>query len=187
MNLPDIPLSSDAEQFLERIRPKIRAGLDAVQRVPVAVLVWGPGVDSTHPLADVRARLRSRLRTEGHLAMYSEELCDPDAPQSLRIQQLVQAQNFDLIVSLPATPGSIAEVHDFASHPGVNAKLIAFVNEEHIGGYSENSLRALSTVLTCQVAYYPNVGDTEIIERVTLEQVQRVRELKFMYGWRTDI
>jgi hypothetical protein len=187
MTLPDIPLSPEAQSFLERIRPRISDGLEAVQRVPVGVLVWGPGVDSTHPLAPVRANLRTRLRENGHLAVYSEELCDSTLPQSTRIQQLVQAEMFDLVVSIPATPGSIAEIHDFAAHPRVSSKILVFVNEEHVGGYSENSLRALSTVLTSQVVYYPSTDNAGVIERVTLEQVQRVRELKFMYGWRGDL
>jgi hypothetical protein len=184
--LPDTPLSAEAQRFLERIRPRIETGFAALEKTPVAVLVWGPGVESDHPLAPMRAQLRTVLRERGHLAMFSEELCDPNLPHSLRVQQLVQAQNFDLVVSLPATAGSIAEVHDFASHPRVNAKLLVFVNEEHIGGYSENSLRALATVLTCQLIYYPSVNETNLIEVVTLEQVQRIRELKFMYGWRLE-
>jgi hypothetical protein len=64
--------------------------------------------------------------------------------------------------------------------------MILFVNREHVGGYSEQSLAALSTVLSCQLEYYPDVDDTEIIEHLTLAQAQRIRELKFMYGWKVD-
>lgn len=184
--LPDTPLSPEAQRFLERIAPRIQCGLDECSKLPVGVLVWGPGVTSSHPLAAVRLSLRTQLRQQGHLAMYSEELWDASSPHSVRVQQLVQAQNFDLVVSLPATAGAIAEVHDFASHPRVNAKMLVFVSQEHVGGYGEDSLRALSTVLTAQVEYYPNDTETNRIEEVTLAQVQRIRELKFMYGWRID-
>src|SRR5690349_9103634 len=112
--LPDIPLSDEAAELVRRIMPRIEARLSDVNRVPVSVLLWGPGIDSTSQLAIVRAELRRRLRGDGHAAFYSEELCDPNAPQSVRLQQLAQAQEFDLIVSTPSTPGSIAEIHDFA-------------------------------------------------------------------------
>lgn len=184
--LPDPPLSPEARHFLDRIGPRIRVGLDECSKIPVGVLVWGPGMSSAHPLAAVRLALRARLRQKGHLAMYSEELCDPASPHSLRVQQFVQAQNFDLVVSLPGTAGAIAEVHDFASHPRVSAKMLVFVSKEHIGGYGEDSLRALSTVLTAQVEYYPDDSDTGRIEEVTMAQVQRIQELKFMYGWRME-
>ena len=187
MTLPDVPLSPEAKDFWDRIQPRIRDGLADVARVPVGVLLWGPGIDSAHVLAPVRPHLRRLLRDRGHLAMLSEELCDSDSPVSIRVQQLVQAQNFDLVVSIPATPGAIAEIHDFASHPSVRAKTLVFINGEHVGGYGEQSLRALSTVMTCQVEYYPDDAHTEIVERVTLEQVQRIREIKFMYGWKVSL
>jgi hypothetical protein len=114
----------------------------------------------------------------------SEEITDADSDVSLRVQEFVQAQNFDLVVSIPATPGALAEAHDFASHPLVTCKMIVFVNREHRGGYSDQSLAALSTVLSCQLEYYPNVNETTIIEETTLEQAQRIRELKFIYGWK---
>jgi hypothetical protein len=142
-------------------------------------------MESGGPMEDVRPRLRSELRGRGHLAMLSEELWESDSDVSLRLQELIQARNFDLVVSIPATPGAIGEAHDFAAHPAVMCKMLVFVNERHVAGYSEQSLRALSTVLSCQLEYYPDVDNTEIIERITLEQVQRLREMKYMFGWRT--
>lgn len=64
--------------------------------------------------------------------------------------------------------------------------MLVFVSRDQVSGYGEDSLRALSTVLTAQVEYYPNDNDTGRIEEVTLAQVQRIRELKFMYGWKVD-
>jgi hypothetical protein len=187
MDLPDIPLTPEASRFLERIRPKIAEGLQDVQRVPVAVLLWGPGITSSHPLAGLRSQLRAVLRANGHLALLSEELWDPASSVSLRVQQLVQAESFDLVVSIPATAGAIGEVHDFAAHPRVNSKLLVFLNQECIDGYSEQSLRALSTVLSCQVEYYASEDDASQVERVIMEQAQRLREIKFMYGWKVSI
>src|SRR4051812_27065280 len=126
--LPDIPLSPEAERLLTRISPLIMEGLEEVNKVPVSVLLWGPGMDSTSPLTAVRANLRSELRRNGHAAFYSEELCDPSSHHSIRVQQLVQAQQFDIVISIPCTPGSIGEVHDFAADRRVTAKMLVFLN-----------------------------------------------------------
>ena len=180
----DAPLSAEAQAFLAQIAPKIQAGLEAISQVPVSVLVWGPGIESLHPLAPVRAEVRAALREAGHLAMYSEELVDPNLPHSVRVQQFVQARAFDLIVSIPGTPGSIGEVHDFASNAVVSSKMLVFLNAEHTDGYSSKSLVALTTVHTCNVVFYPSYADTGTIVECSLEQAQRMREIKYMYGWR---
>jgi hypothetical protein len=117
MCVPDTPLSREAQAFFERLGPKIDLGLQEVQRVPVSVLLWGPAVDSTHPLAPLRPRLRATLREQGHLAVTSEELTQEESGVSVRVQEFIHAQSFDLVVCIPATPGALAEAHDFASHP----------------------------------------------------------------------
>src|SRR6266581_402818 len=95
-DLPDIALSPEAARLAARITPQIQEALKDVNKVPVSVLLWGPGIDSHHPVYAVRAALRSELRNNGHAAFYSEELWDPNSSHSVRIQQLAQAQNFDL-------------------------------------------------------------------------------------------
>lgn len=180
MTLPDIPLTPEATELLARIRPRLTSGLAEVDKTPVAVLVWGPGISSSSPLAECRLRLRTELRRRGHAAMYSEELCDPGCSFSIRLQQLVQAQAFDLVVSIPCTPGSIAEIHDFSTDRRVHGKTLVFLNREHLGGYSEQSLAAVSTVMSCRIEYYPNESDVGIIETVTYDEVQKIRELKYL-------
>lgn len=184
MRLPDSPLSSEAEEFREKVLSRIEARLAEVQTVPVGVLLWGPGLDSDSSLASVRLELRARLRQMGHAAFYSEELCDSDKPFSIRIQQLAQAQDFDLIVSLPCTPGSLAEIHDFAADRRIHAKLLVFLNEQHLNGYGSKSLQDLSTILSCHLAYYPNDHETGVIEARTIEEVQKIRELKYILAGR---
>jgi hypothetical protein len=178
--LPDIPLSPEAERLVTRIQPLIVEGLKEVNRVPVSILVWGPGIESNNAMLPVRASLRAELRKRGHAAFYSEELCDPGSPHSTRIQQLVQAQQFDLIVSIPCTPGSIGEVHDFAADRRVTAKMLVFLNRQYLEGYSQQSLQALSSIISCRLEYYPSENDTTPIMEITFDAVQRVREMKYI-------
>ena len=184
MPLPDIPLTPEALDFRRRVLARIDGRLAEVDRVPVGVLLWGPASDAETPLATLRVSLRTRLRQDGHAAFFSEELCDPSKRFSVRLQQLAQAQDFDLIVSLPCTPGSLGEIHDFAADRRVHAKLLVFLNQLHLEGYSAQSLQALSTILSCQLEYYPNESEAGIIEARTLAEVQKIRELKYILAGR---
>ena len=184
LHLPTDGLSPEAADFLARIRPKISVRLEEVNKVPVGVLIWGPAPTSSSSLATVRHELRQKLREKGHAACFSEELCDPASPHSVRMQQLAQAQEFDLIVSTPCTPGSIAEIHDFAPDRRVHSKVLVFLNHEHMNGYGPQSLIALRTIISCQIEEYPNDRDTNGIVATTLNNVQRIREMKYCLAGR---
>jgi hypothetical protein len=182
--LPDIPLSQEASGLIKRLMPRIRNRLQEAHNIPVAVLLWGPGINSHNPLTKVRLKLRSELRKKGHAAFFSEELCDPALKDSIRLQQLAQAQEFDLVVSTPCTPGSIGEIHDFAADRRVSGRTLVFINREHMDGYSPKSLSAISTIYSCHLEYYPNEGNTGIIYEVALQEVQRIREMKYILAGR---
>ncbi len=178
------PLSPEARRLSMTILPRIKTQLQEVNRVPVSVLLWGPGIKSSSPLAHLRTNIRSKLREKGHACFLSEEIQDPNSPFSVRTQEVVQAQEFDLVVSLPCTPGSIAEVHDFASDRRVTAKMLVFLNKQHVKGYSARSLQALSTILSLKIEYYPSEKELSPIQEVTFEHVQRIREMKYLIGGR---
>jgi hypothetical protein len=182
--LPDIPLSREAADLVGRILPRIEQRLEEIKRTPVSILLWGPGIGSSSPLATLRLRLRQLLRENGHAAFFSEELCDAASTYSPRIQQLAQAHEFDLIVSTPCTPGSIAEIHDFAADRRVHAKLLVFLNEEHVSGYSPQSLSVLETIISCELSYYSSELDLEKIVDSTMNNVKRIQDMKWVLAGR---
>ncbi|RJP40427.1 MAG: hypothetical protein C4548_10590 [Desulfobacteraceae bacterium] len=184
IDLPDIPFTEEASGLFNRLLPRIKDRLLEVEKVPVSVLLWGPGIGSGSSLASVRMGLRQALRRKGHVAVYSEEICDETCNHSIRLQQLAQAQEFDLIVTTPCTPGSVGEIHDFAADRRVNGKIIVFINRQYVDGYSAQSINAISTVLSCRVEYYPNENEVDIIENITLFEVQKIREMKYIFRGR---
>jgi hypothetical protein len=179
MTLPSVPLSVEASKLKNRLLGLIKAILAEYRRLPVSVLLWGPGIQSASPLAEVRVDLRRELCKRGHVALFSEEICEENGC-SIRVQQLAQAQVFDLIVSIPCTPGAIAEIHDFATERKINGKLLVFIDESYKDGYSNKSLAAISNVAGCHVMRYANERDTAVILRETLLEVERIREMKYL-------
>lgn len=183
MNLPDSPLKPEAQKLFEKLKPQIVEELSQINNIPVSILIWGPSPSSRSPIAELRVKLRTVLREQGHLALFSEEIIESNQG-SIRIQQLVQAQKFDMIVSIPETSGSIGEIHDFASDSRVNGKLLVFLNNEYLEGYSHQSLQALSSILTYEVVYYNGYPELPIVQDGIFDHVKRVREVKYFYQGR---
>jgi hypothetical protein len=87
-------------------------------------------------------------------------------------------------VSTPCTPGSIAEIHDFAADRRVHAKLLVFLNEEHVSGYSPQSLSVLETIISCELSYYSSELDLEKIVDSTMNNVKRIQDMKWVLAGR---
>ena len=172
-------LSDEAKKLLEKMLPEYKQRLDDIKRIPVSILIWGPTPAAISPVADIRRTLRTMLRNEGHLAMFSEEICDANSDCSVRLQQLVQAEQYDLIISIPESYGSIGEIHDFAADPRINSKIIIFLNEKHSSGYSTSSLESISCVFSSQLVMY-NDDSINQIYSYSLNTVNKIREYKYL-------
>ena len=175
-------LSPAAKALADRVMPLVQQQLHEIQKVPIAVLIWGPNPTDTSPLAEKRRGLRTLLRGEGHWACFSEELVDPALPINPRIQQICQADHFDLVVSLPGAPGSIAEIHDFVRDQTLMNKITVFVNEDFDHGYSNQSLRGSGGTNAYRVITYKTTDlhdSCGLIEQTVQLDVQALRYRKF--------
>ena len=73
----------------------------------------------------------------------SEELYDSANRHSNLVQQAAQAEAYDIVFSIPDSPGSIAEIHDFSRLPTISNKIVAFLNSAWSDDYSNRSLMEL--------------------------------------------
>ncbi len=177
-------VSGPLDGFAQAIDQKRRECLSHIMQVPVAALVWGPNPTSANPVASTRLTLREELRKKGHYAEFSEDLYDSRSPHSLIAQQVAQAEAFDIIFSLPDSIGSVAEIHDFARIPGISHKVVAFVDQLHLNGYSGQSLLATQTNSTCKIEIYDAGKLPNCIIDCALDQVFRMQELLYVSGMR---
>ena len=76
--------------------------------------------------------IRDTLLTNGYAAIFSEEI-DKDAPSKLdstKAREMAQAKVADFIVVIMGSPGSIAEVSDFAGFIGdIGSKMLERVSK----------------------------------------------------------
>lgn len=171
-------------RFEEDVERRRLEALLRIQRLPIAGLIWGPNPTSGTPTAQARQLLRDTLRTNGHLARFSEELIDPNSSLSILTQQVAQAEAYDIIFSIPDSSGSIAEIHDFAKIPGLSHKIVAFLNSEWNDGYANQSLMQLQSTATCKVQLYQPSALPQCIIEPALILVRRLQEFYYIAGRR---
>jgi hypothetical protein len=170
--------------FKQQIEVKRAEALARITQVPVAALVWGPNPTTGDPIAIARVRLRDAIRANGHVADFSEDLYDPSSPVSAFAQQLAQAEAYDVVFSIPASFGAVAEIHDFARLPTVSRKVIAFVDQAHLNGYSHQSLIAAQTTASCRVEIYEALQFPDCIIDHSLTEIRRLQEIFHITGRR---
>jgi len=144
----------------------------------------GPSPTTNTPVAQTRNQLKNVLNTNGHLARFSEELIDSTSQHSLLAQQVAQAEAYDVVFSIPDSPGSIAEIHDFARITWLSNKIITFLNRDWNNGYANRTLIELQSTITCQVQLYDSDELPDIVIRRALDLVRRLQELQYIAGRR---
>jgi hypothetical protein len=170
--------------FKNQIALKRVEALARITQVPVSALVWGPDPAAGDPISVTRVRLRDALRANGHVADFSEELYDPSSPLSAFAQQVAQAEAYDVVFSIPGSFGAVAEVHDFARLPTVSRKVIAFVDQAHLNGYSHQSLIAAQTSASCRVEIYDGFKLPTCVIDYALSEIRRLQEIFYVSGRR---
>lgn len=177
-----VGLSPRAQQYYDEVfKVKYEGFQNAVREISLAILVWGPG-ESARELYQKRLQIRDELRRRGHLALFSEEL-DGRAPRSLSQKgiEFLQAQAAEFIVVLQASYGSVAEVHDFANFRVINYKMLIFIDESAVDGYSyQGALAELKTLYNNVETYkYPDdLTQCHLLTRV-LRKVDVLQMIKY--------
>jgi hypothetical protein len=177
-------VSSVPDDFREEVERRRREALNRVLRLPIAALIWGPTPSAGTPVAAVRTQLRDTLADGGHLACFSEEMYDSTLPQSNLVQQLAQVEAFDIVFSVPDSPGSIAEIHDFSRIPTVSNKIVTFLNQDWNSGYANQSLLQLQSTVTCQIQVYKTCDLPDCIIKPAMSLVGRLQEFYYLNGRR---
>jgi hypothetical protein len=171
--------------YLEEVRRRRQRSLDAIRRLPIAALIWGPAPEVDSPIANARLMLRDELRRRGHVAHFSEELYDRDSTFSTQAQQAADVEAHDIVFSMPASPGSIAEAHDFFKLPELSGKMVTFLDEAWSAGYATKSLISLRSVATADLVAYQSSKLPECIIEPAMESVRRLQECHYLLGRRS--
>jgi hypothetical protein len=177
-------LTPAAKRYQEEVERRRLAALEAVDDLPIAVLIWGPSPTAPTPLSDTRVKLRDELIRNGHLAQFSEDLIDPLSHHGLQVQQLSHLESHDIVFSIPGSPGSIAEIHDFAKLPRLSNKIVTFLDRAYNDGYANLALMELQTQVTCAIELYDAIDLPTCVIEKAMTKVRQLQELYYLLGRR---
>lgn len=170
--------------FKEQVNQRRLAALNKISSVPISALIWGPDPKGDTKVSECRRKLKEELSKFNVYACFSEELFDPTIEYSNLAQQVAQVEAFDIVLSIPDSPGSIAEIHDFALVPGLSSKIITFLNKKWNDGYSNQTLINLKSTISCQIQVYDENKLPHCVIDESIKIIKVLKESFFLLGRR---
>jgi hypothetical protein len=156
---------------------------DIKKRALLRVLIWGPG-PGRGPVYDKRLQIRDGLRKLGHTADFSEDVWPQDAlfrsGLNLSVAEFLQAADYDYIVCMMSSPGTIGEVHDFARIQRFASKMMICVDVKHREGYSAAGVLRIFEGYNGKLDWFHDPVDVRECHLRTriLDQIEKVSERK---------
>jgi hypothetical protein len=162
----------------------------SIDPVLLKILVFGPQVvtlssdERTRNLQNKRIEIRQALEVAGHYVKYAEDLVDPTltGPSANPvIQELVLMGEYDLIVTLVGSPGTIVEASIISVKPLLARKSALYLDNDHIDGLAGQACRlAESMGAHFQTYLYPrDLTDCHLLTHVT-ERAAAFQLMKYL-------
>ena len=176
----DMPagLTPEAQQELERWDAERQEHVSEIKKIPLRILVWGPGTASSSPVAQKRIAIRDALVAEGFLAVFSEIWKDAAPGLSQKTNELTQALGAKLILILiEDSPGGLGEMHDFSGHEDIIKVMYVMSPRRYSGGYSLQGAGAILDRLGNLHLYEDgDIASCSVLSRA-LERAYALREI----------
>jgi hypothetical protein len=161
-----------------------------VSGIALNILVFGPQVkeistvERTRKLQLKRQEIRANLESQGHHVKYAEDLVDTELSKPFDnpvIQEVVIMNDYDLIVTLVDSPGSIVEAAMISMKPNLSLKSSLFLDEDHIEGLVGQACRQAESMGADFNTYkYPNdLTECNLLGFVKLK-VGKVQQVKYL-------
>ncbi len=165
------------------IKTLLAASIDSIK---LNILVFGPQVDPlstderTRNLQLKRIQIRDELEKLGHNAKYAEELVDPTLGNVVIQEELIMKE-YDLIVNLVGSPGSIIETGLIAGRPHLAQKAQLFMDSAHSGGLVAEGCRLAKELGAYfrEYTYPTDLTDCHLLSFVK-ERVSAVQKIRYL-------
>ena len=163
---------------------------NAVDALKLKILVFGPQVHTpscdvrTAKLQDKRRDIRGKLEGLGHSVKYAEDLVDPHLPGptgNAFFQELVVMREYDLIVTIVDSPGSIVEAVAISLNPQLAQKSSLFLDNAYIGGLVGEACRNAADIGAHFETYaYPKDLDDCHLFGYILDRASKIQKMKYL-------
>jgi hypothetical protein len=115
-----------------------------LKSITLKILIFGPdskGISTdvrVNALKKKRVEIRDHLINEGHKAVFPEDIVDPNAAPPMNNPAIVEnllMKEYDIIINLVETPGSLVEAGKISEHPYLAAKALLFIGDDYCAGF----------------------------------------------------
>lgn len=164
--------------------------LDVIGAIKLKILVFGPQVHKPSTVEreakfqNKRIEIRAKLELLGHTVKYAEDLVDPTigGPEGNAVfQEIVIMQEYDLIVTLVESPGSIVEATVISINPALAAKSVLFQDEAYANGLVRQCCdNAVDLGAHFDTINYPDDLDHCHLYGKILKRVSQIQKVKFL-------
>lgn len=161
-----------------------------VGSIELKILVFGPQVHTpssdprTQKLQAKRKEIRAKLEGLGHHVKYAEDLVDPhlSGPSgNAFFQELVLMREYDLIVALVDSPGTIVEATAISMKPQLAQKSSLFLDHAHKDGLVAQACKNAEDIGAHFKTYaYPTDLDDCHLYGFVLDRVQKIQKMKYL-------
>ncbi|MFC5394036.1 hypothetical protein [Bosea vestrisii] len=161
-----------------------------IDAIKLKILVFGPQVHTPSELEreakfqNKRIEIREKLEVLGHTVKYAEDLVDPNlgGPTGNAVfQELIIMKEYDLIVTLVESPGSIVEATMISTRPNLAAKALLFQDSAYAGGLVRSACdNAVDIGAHFQEFDYPRDLDECHLYGKVLKRVSQIQKMKFL-------
>jgi hypothetical protein len=162
----------------------------AISAVKIKILVFGPQVHTpssdtrTAKLQNKRIEIRAKLEALGHEVKYAEDLVDPGlsgAAGNKFFQELVIMAEYDLIVTIVDSPGSIAEATAMALKPHLAQKASLFLDGAYSTGLVHDTCKNAEDLgAHFQTYLYPDDLDMCHLFGFISARVEKIQKMKYL-------
>ena len=163
---------------------------NAVDRISLKILVFGPQVHTPSPqertakLQAKRIDIRARLEADGHFVRYAEDLVDPmlgDPAGNAFFQEILIMGEYDLIVTIVDSPGSIVEATTISLNPRLAQKASLFLDSEYVQGLVGAACRNAEDIgAHFQTYEYPQDLDECHLLGHVITRVRKIQKIKYL-------
>ena len=181
-----VPKSSRARAQFQDFKARTRAMQAEVARTPLFVLLWNPG--GFNPiLHNKRGHILKELRRRGIAAYFSEKLERLKNDRlSSDVNDILQAQNADLVVVIAQASQSFETAKEFAINTAIKNKLAIFVPDPVSEAFRADAAYLREKYDSVKTYNYPNDVGSCHLKAAVLDKVSEMQLAKWRASNSTD-
>ena len=160
-----------------------------LKSITLKILIFGPDSNGTstdvrvNAIKNKRIQIRNHLISEGHTAVFPEDIVDPNAAPPMNnpaIAESLLMREYDVIINIVETPGSIAEAGKISEHSALAAKSLLFICDQYCTGFPYAACQQAKQIgAELSTFSYPNdVTQCHLLTKVC-DMINKIQLVKF--------